>query len=107
MEKDVTKPVNNRLSVPAEFFLDWLSAVVYVSPFLDFRVYPTRIRDEIFEQRKVYIFAIPNKGHSDEDASLEIMELMVTFLNKLSFPFDCLLRNTPNGDRVDGVRIWV
>lgn len=55
----------------------------------------------------VFIFATPDKGHPNEEDSLGTMETVVPLINEWGFMSEPLFRNTPNGDRIDGVRIWL
>ena len=56
---------------------------------------------------KVYIFATPNKGDVHEEDSLVAMKTVMSVIKDWGFYVDPLFRNTPSGDRIDGVRIWL
>jgi len=60
-----------------------------------------------FYKDRVYLFAIPNKGDVHEEDSLVAMETVMSVIRERGFLAEPLFRNTPNGDRIDGVRIWL
>ena len=59
---------------------------------------------EIGEDR-FYIFANPHKGDPDEEKSLDMMEEIPSLVRTFGLSPEPLYRNTPKGDRIDGVRV--
>lgn len=107
MEKDVTEPIKNQLldQYPLMEFLLANLASMYGN--LNFEICEAMASGEELRAGRVYIFATPDKGHPDEEASLEAMESVRAMIEEWGFSFDPLSRNTPNGDRVDCVRVWL
>lgn len=93
----MAKPLNNELvkkhPLLAFFLIEIKTNRVYAD--LDF---------EICED-KVFIFVTPDKGHSNEERSLSVMETVAPLVNEWGFVVDPLFRNSSDGDRIDGIRI--
>ena len=93
----MSKLADNRQTDNGRGLESLLANLGSLSPHLDFEIH----------EDKVFIFATPDKGHSDEEESLEAMESVVQLLNEQGLSSEHLTRNTPTGDRIDGVRILV
>ena len=93
----MAKPINKQLLENHPFLAFLLMEIATGNTYsdLDFEIY-----DDC-----VFIFATPDKGHHNEKGSLEAMETVVPLIKEWGFVSEPLLRNSQNGNRIDGVRI--
>lgn len=103
----MTEPAKNQLLNKHPLLELLLANLASMYGNLSFEIYEARVSGGDLKPGRIYIFAIPDKGHPNEEDSLEAMDNVRTVIEEWGFSLDPLSRNTPHGDRVDCVRIWL